>query len=76
MKDQKQLKGIKYQDVTAADVQACIGYEEVSDELAQRIADAIRVYTEVIYNCFKEERFEEQKAKVISLNKEKNKKAA
>ena len=76
MKDQKQLKGTKYKDVTAADVKACKGYEDVSDELAQRIADAIRVYTEVIYNCFKEERFEEQKAKVMSMNKEQIKKAA
>ena len=76
MKDQKQLNKTNYKDVTAADVKACKGYEDVSDELAQRIADAIRVYTEVIYNCFKEERFEEQKAKVMSMNKEQIKKAA
>lgn len=76
MKDQKQLNNAKYKDVTAADVKACKGYEDVSDELAQRIADAIRVYTEIIYNCFKEERFEEQKAKVMPMNKEEIKKAA
>lgn len=76
MKDQHQLNKTKYKDVTASDVKACKGYEDISDELAQRIADAIRVYTEVIYNCFKEERFEEQKSKVISMNKEEIKKAA
>lgn len=76
MKDQKQLNKTKYKEVTAADAKACKGYEDVSDELAQRIADVIRVYTKVIYNCFREERFEEQKAKVISISKEEIKKAA
>lgn len=76
MEDQQPQNKTKYKDVTAADVKACKGYEDVSDELAQRIADAIRVYTEVIYNCFKEERFEEQKAKVICISKEEIKKAA
>lgn len=76
MKDQQPQNKPKYKDVTAADVKACKGYQDVSDDLAQRIADAIRVYTEVIYNCFKEERFEEQKAKVMSMSKEEIKKAA
>lgn len=76
MKQQNNSNKIKYQDVRIEDVKACKGYENISDELAQKIADAIRVYTEIIYNCFKEERFEEQKAKVISLGKEQNKKAA
>ena len=76
MKIGKQPNKTKYQDVTAADVKACKGYEDISEELAQKIADTIRVYTEVIYNCFKEERFEEQKAKVISIGKEEKKKAA
>ena len=76
MKSEKQPTKTKYEDVTAADVKACKGYEDISEELAQKIADAIRVYTEIIYNCFKEERFKEQKAKVISISKEENKKAA
>ena len=76
MKDQKQPKRIKFEDVTAEDVKACKGYEDISDELAQKIADAIRVYTEIIYNSFREGRFEEQKAKVISFGKHENKKAA
>lgn len=76
MKQQNKLNGVKYPDVTIEDVKACKGYENISDELAQKIADAIRVYTEIIYTCFKEERFEEQKVKVISLGKEQNKKAA
>ena len=76
MKAQKQLNKTKYKDVTAADVKACKGYEDVSDELAQEIADAIRVYTEIIYNCFKEERFPEQRAHVIYMNNQETKKAA
>ena len=76
MKQQNDSNQIKYTDVTIEDVKACRGYENISDELAQRIVDAIRVYTEIIYNCFKEERFEEQKAKVISIGKQENKKAA
>lgn len=76
MRSEKQPTKTKYKDVTAADVKACKGYENISDELAQKIADAIRVYTEIVYNCFKEGKFEEQQAKVISMNKKENKKAA
>ena len=76
MKTKKQPTKTKYKDVTAADVKSCKGYEDISDELAQKIADAIRVYTEIVYNCFKEGKFEEQKAKVISISKEEKKKAA
>lgn len=76
MKNEKQPTKTKYKDVTAADVKACKGYEDISDELAQKIVDAIRVYTEIVYNCFKEGKFEEQQAKVISMNKKENKKAA
>lgn len=76
MKEEKSSNKTKYKDVTIADVKACKGYEEISDDLAQKIVDAIRVYTEIIYNCFKEERFEEQKAKVISMGANKNQKAA
>ena len=76
MKTKNQPTKTKYEDVTAADVKACKGYEDISEELAQKIADAIRVYTEIIYNCFKEERLEEQKAKVISIGKGEKKKAA
>lgn len=76
MKNEKQSTKTKYKDVTAADIKACKGYEDISDELAQKIADAIRVYTEVVYNCFKEGKFEEQKAKVVSISKEEKKKAA
>ena len=76
MKEEKSPNKTKYKDVTIADVKACKGYEEISDDLAQKIVDAIRVYTEIIYNCFKEERFEEQKAKVISMGANKNQKAA
>lgn len=65
-----------YGDLTIEDIKACIEFKDVSDELAQQIADAIRVYTEIIYNCYFEERFEEQKAKVISINQGANKKAA
>jgi len=65
-----------YNDLTAKDIKEGEGFEEISDELAQKIADAIRVYTEIIYNCFMEERFEEQKAKVIPMNKNEKNKAA
>lgn len=76
MNHEKQPIKPKYKDVTAAEVKACKGYESISDELAHKIADAFRVYTEIIYNCFREGKFEEQKAKVISLNNKENKKAA
>lgn len=76
MNNEKQPIKTKYKDVTAADVKAVKGYESLSDELAQKIADAIRIYTEIIYNGFREGKFEEQKAKVISLNRKENKKAA
>ncbi|WP_132051847.1 hypothetical protein [Pseudocnuella soli] len=76
MKNEKQPTKTRFKDVTAADIKACKGYEDISDELAQKIADAIRVYTEIVYNCFKEGKLEEQKAKVISISKEEYKKAA
>lgn len=76
MKNENQSQKIKYKDVTAADVKACEGYEGISDELAQKIADAIRVYSEIIYHCFTGEDFKEQKGKVISMNNQENKKAA
>jgi len=76
MNNEKQPIKLKYKDVTAADVKACKGYESISDELAQKIADAIRIYTEIIYKGFRERKFEEQEVKVISLNSKENKKAA
>jgi hypothetical protein len=76
MKDQKQPNQTNFKDVTIVDVKACKGYEKISDELAQKIADAIRVYTEIIYNCFRQGRFEEQKAKIVSFNQKENRKAA
>ena len=76
MKNEKKLSKPKYEDVTAADVKACKGYEGVSDEEAQQIANAIRDYTEIIYNCFKDGKAEEGEAKVISLSCQENKRAA
>lgn len=76
MKAEKKQPKPKYEDVAAADVKACKGYESISDEEAQQIANAIRVYTEIIYNCFKDGKFEEGEAKVISLSSNKNKRAA
>ena len=65
-----------YKDLIAKDIKECKGFEGINEELAQKIADAIRVYTEIIYNCFIEERFEEQKAKVILMSKNEKNKAA
>lgn len=76
VKNEKKPVKTKYEDVTEADVKACKGYESISDEEAQQIADAIRVYTEIIYNCFKDRKFEGGEAKVISLSSNKNKRAA
>jgi hypothetical protein len=64
------------EDVTIAEVKGCQGFEELSDAQAQSIADAIRVYTEIIYNCFVERRLTEEKAKIITLRIEHNQKAA
>ena len=41
MKQQNNSNQIKYQDVTIEDLKACKGYENISDEMAQKIADAI-----------------------------------
>lgn len=49
-----------YCDVTIEDIKKCEGFENISDELAQKIADAIRVYTEIIYSCYRDNRFPEQ----------------
>jgi hypothetical protein len=76
MKTSDEKQKPTYEDVTIADVRECKGFEKVSDELAQGIADAIRIYTEIIYNCYLEGRFEEEKAKVLSMNGENKKKAA
>jgi len=65
-----------HKDLTAKDIKESEGFKEISDELAQKIANAIRVYTEIIYNCFTEERFEEQKAKLVSMNNQEKNKAA
>jgi hypothetical protein len=51
-----------YNDVTIEDIKKCEGFENISDELAQQIADAIRVHTEIIYRCYIDERFPEQQA--------------
>ena len=76
MKNQKQPNQTHFKDLTIADVKACNGYEQIGDELAQKIVDAIRIYSEIIYNCFTEGRFEEQKAKIVSFNQKENRKAA
>lgn len=65
-----------HEDVTISDVLRCAGFEKVSDEQAQCIADAIRVYTEIIYNCFAEGRLAEGKPKVVALYTEQTKKVA
>lgn len=76
MKTEKEKPKQSYEDVTIADVKGCKEFEELSDEQAQGIADAIRVYTEVIYNCFAEGRFEDRQAKIVTLHREQTKKAA
>jgi hypothetical protein len=72
----KKPEKTKYKDLTAEDIKEYKEFHNISDELAQKMADAIRIYTEIVYNCFSEQRFEEQKAKLISINKEEKRKAA
>ena len=76
MNDKGNSSKVKYPDVTIAEVKECKGYGKINDELAQSIVDAIRIYTEIIYTCYLENRFEEQKTKLISINQEANNKAA
>ena len=76
MKSTEQDYETIHSDIRAADIKECEGFESISDELAEKIANAIMVYTEIIYNCFKEERFEEQNAKMVSLRYEERSKAA
>jgi len=72
MKTKEQVLETVHSDITATDIKQCDGFEEIDDELAEKLAAAIKVYTEIIYNCFKEERFKEQKGEIISLSYEKN----
>jgi len=73
MKSKEQISEKIHSDVTIADIKQCDGFESISDELAEKFVKTIKGYTEIIYNCFAEERFEEQKAKIVSLNfKERN----
>jgi hypothetical protein len=65
-----------YEDLTKDDIKAIEEFKDISDELANQIAEAIRVYTEIIYECYLQERFEEQKAKIIQLPTAKSKRAA
>ena len=67
---------IPYKDLTLADIKAVDEFKDIPDELAQQIADTIRTYTEVIYACYQQERFKEQKAKVIQLPMAESKKVA
>jgi hypothetical protein len=62
----KALKTI-YEDASIEDLKACAGFENVSDEDGRNILKAIRIYTEIIFNCFSEERLKEE-AKVITMN--------
>lgn len=71
-KDQKS----NYKDLTIEDVKALDDFKDISDELAQQIADTIRTYTEIFYMCYTESRFDEQKVKVIQLKPGKANKAA
>jgi hypothetical protein len=72
MKTKKQVSETVHSDITASDIKQCDGFEEINDELAEKIVAAVKVYTEIIYNCFKEERLKEQKGEVISLSYKKN----
>lgn len=76
MKTEKEKSTPSYEDVTIADVKECKAFEKVSDEMAQGIADAIRIYTEVIYNCFVEGKLQNKEAKIVTLHREQIKKAA
>ena len=76
MKSKEQISETIHSDVTIADIKQCDGFESISDELAEKFVDTIKTYTEIIYNCFTEERFEEQNAKMVSLNYEERSKAA
>lgn len=76
MKPTEQDSKTIHSDITAADIKECEGFEEINDELAEKIANVIKAYTEIIYNCFIEERFKEQNAKMVSLSYEERSKAA
>jgi hypothetical protein len=65
-----------FQDLNIEDIKSCEEFKNMSDEIAEQLAEAIRVFTEIIYKCYMENRFEEQKAKVIELKQKEAKKAA
>ena len=72
----KPEKNTQYEDLTKEDIKAVEEFKDISDELAQQIADTIRTYTEIIYACYHQERFKEQKTKIFQLIPAKTKKAA
>lgn len=63
----KPIETLPFGDLTKEDVKVVEEFRDIPDELAQQIADAIRTYTEIIYQCYFQERFEEQNARVIQL---------
>lgn len=72
----KTQKNTLCKDLTKEDIKAVEEFKDITDELAQQIADTIRTYTEIVYACYQQERFNEQKAKVIQLMAAKANKAA
>ena len=76
MKNHPNSNKTAFQDLSIDDIKSCEEFKNISDEIAEQLAEAIRVFTEIIYKCYMENRFEEQKAKVIELKTKEAKKAA
>ena len=76
MENLTKSSGASYPDLRKEDIKACEEFKDMNDELAEQLAEAIRIFTEIIYNCYVEERFEEQKLKVISMQQKVLNKAA
>ena len=76
MKNHPNSNKAAFQDLSIEDIKSCEEFKNISNEIAEQLADAIRIFTEIIYKCYMENRFEEQKAKVIELKPKEAKKAA
>lgn len=76
MKNRPNSNKPAFEDLSIEDIKGCEEFKNISDEIAEQLAEAIRIFTEIIYKCYMENRFEEQKAKVIELKPKEAKKAA
>ena len=74
MKTKNQPTKTKYEDVTAADVKACKGYEDISEELAQKLPMPSGFIPRSFTTALRRKGLKSRRPKSYQLVKEKRKK--